>query len=261
MKIINIHNYDATGVSRSSIDLPTASEMAVASLSNLDGSTMIELWFDGNRKMFDQSLVSVRDRSSTEKLKFFRSGIVDRVAEFTEIGESPAFRTAGNVAHFFRSRPGEWTAAAVVQLGDIAENTNRSILGRTSADEVSVNMPSINVDSRGRIRIVGGLGISEPVAEYVAEIDIKTQPVLIVCSQSERNGGTIRVNADQKVQDKSPNSVRPSTGLELQLLGSDWGSAAWEGIVGSVIVQNKDISDDARSLAIIENHLMSKFGI
>ncbi|MFP3442089.1 hypothetical protein R0K18_30580, partial [Pantoea sp. SIMBA_133] len=86
--------------------------------------------FDAERKMFDQSLGLVRDRSSTNKLELFKSGFVDRVLEFVEFGASKGMRTRANVARFFRSNPGEWTAAAVVQLGDIEEATNRSVIGR-----------------------------------------------------------------------------------------------------------------------------------
>lgn len=266
MKIINIHNYDASGVSREAINLPSKSEMEIAGLYNNDGTSMVELWIDGDKRMFDSSQTFVRDRASTRTLE-----ILDNVTtlppslDFVTLGPSPAIKTVRHAAHFSRSREGEWTIAVVAKMTDV-ESGNRALMGRQPGDDTSVNPPSLNFDRHGGsgdIRSVSGTGLTDRYSEYRLKDDVNftEQHVLIVCSQSEKNGGAMRVNGELKLRDTSEIATRPSTGLDLRLFGSDFGSAAWDGVVGSLILLNKDISDDSRALSVIESHMMEKFGI
>jgi|SRR5690554_398783 len=265
MKIINIHNHVATGTSLESIDLPSDSEMAVASLRNRDSSSMIELWFDGTQKMFSPSLEKVRNRASTNILKFGPSGPSDKVKAFETLGESEGFRTSAYSANFTRSRPGDWTVAAVFTMDDVPSG-NRSLIGRRPGDEASVNPPNINIDrysTTGMVRSFSGTGITDRYNAYPLKDDVNfvDQPVLVILSQSEKNGGTVRVNGIEKLRDTSAIAKRPSTGLELNLFSGDIASGAWQGVVGSLILLNKDISDDDRALSVLEGHMMEKFGI
>jgi len=262
MKIVFRQNIDASDVIQESIDLGSTDERAVASLINAEGRNTVEAWFVAETD-FSSTMTIVRNTALLEANydRIAVSGSTTQAHEIVDASGHKALRTGRYRYDFSRQGATDWTVAAVIQLGNVADAANTSVFG-WAPGATGTNQPSLNITGTGSIRSFMSANQTTGVISVAGAIpNIKTQPYLIVISQSRTRGAFCRVNGVTVYSNAFANGKAPSTGTSVSFLGSDVLSAAFDGLMFETILCNEDITADEYKLRAVEGYLMRKFGL
>jgi len=265
MKRLFVQNIDASDVVSDQIVMPSDDDIAIASLLNAEGKNSVEAWFMGEERMFNGTMTQVRNaavaRDVGQYTRSLAGGPATPTHEIIPVGTGHALQTARYYYNFNRQGSTDWTLAAVLQLGDLSAGTNTSLFGWQPGG-TGENLPSMNLTDDGTIRAWRYANQQTPTIFIAGAVpNIRTQPYLILISQSRTRGAVCRVNGVTVYTNSFSNGLAPSTGTAVAWLGSDVSSASFNGIVFSAILCNEDVTPDPYKLATIEGGLMRKYGL
>lgn len=267
MKYLHVQNIDASDTLTEKIDLPSIDERKVASLTDSQGESLIDLWFDGDPKMFNSNTTEWRNRASFDKYPINTNA---SPRTFTTLNGYPALDNPGGGTPFGtwsyvkRRRAGDWTVAFAGILRPGSTGTNYSIFGVRTSDALDyVNQPSLNITSGGVIRSFStAANTTTNLFQEVDKTILFNTPIIITVSQSVRRGFTLRINKAEIYNGKSAAQVLASTGKEkLTLMFGAANSAVTNGQVGTILLMNDDISDKTVQLETVEKYLANKVGV
>lgn len=260
--MIRIENFEIDNTVKNiseKIELPSDIEMEIASFVDENGGHLIKAWFEPSRKMFSPNQDQIRNRASTDRLDAIH------IEGYTPIKNFINFAGDSGLETRFLSYGGlQWTHIEhtffiVAQVSSTMAGGNTSLLGRMKND-TSVNVPNLNITKEGVIRFfmtegVGNLGLS-----YKAPDGATKKPFLVTISHSTSNGITLRFNGVEVANSKTDNAKRPGGVSVLKFLGDEIVSTAFQGIVGTALLCNKDLTG-TDELLTIEQYLLEKYEV
>lgn len=260
MKILHVQNIDASDVLTEVVQLPPQSELQIAGILGADGMPITGFWYEPKLAFYSGNQDQFRNRASVDK---YTKALLTGVTPKHIIDES--LQAANTFATYFpveRKKDGAWTIATVCRVSStLADNANTSVFG-FDLGATGANAPVLNIQKNGTIRCFGGLGHTPATLIATgAAAGIDTTFKLIVLSQSEENGCTLRVNGVEITKNTGAAAKTRSTAKKIRFLGSDVSSAALNGYAGTTFLLDADISTDPIALGKVEGYLKAKYGI
>lgn len=237
-------------------------ETEIANIMGDDGLPIITHWYEPATDFYNEDKSRTRNRAGADTWLRVESGVTSNPSKhiFTTMNGANAVE---NHLSFFDTdiNLDEYTVFAVAKVADTFATGTTAIIGTTDTSSV-VNAPYLLYNAVTSSWEVYGQHtnqdkqITHPMTATNAR---KTH--LYTLTRSQSNGVTLSVDGIKVAETVSAKAKAKNTAKKSRVMGFNFSSGAFSGVIGNLIICKKDISQEEFELDKIESYLMSKYSI
>ena len=235
-------------------------EIELANILADDGLPVITHWYEPEQDFYSAGKTSIRNRADIDFWPIENtSNNNTNFHNFSTANGAPVVDNYLNVIPVDIDFD-EYTVFAVAKISDRFTAQETGIFGSKDTAGV-VNAPYLRYYYNKEWRISGAHTNGD--TQFVAPMLIAAarQYHVYTLTRSQAKGAALRIDGVLAGSSDSVTAKAPVTAKSMRLLGYNFGSSAFNGMVGNIIMCRKDLTDDLASMQKIESYLKTKYGI